>query len=112
VAPGHLELHDRLKSFPLAEKGERSFHQARWSAGMTESALKSAVSPAARYRNWFGKKWRVRCRPGGVAGRGAALDRRHQAVNGWRDEEYISPDEFTEVLPTRPVELVLPLVVH
>jgi RNA polymerase sigma-70 factor (ECF subfamily) len=51
VAAGKGELHDRLKGFPLAEKGERSFQQAATELGMTQSALKSAVHRMrARYR--------------------------------------------------------------
>jgi RNA polymerase sigma-70 factor (ECF subfamily) len=51
VAAGKGELHDRLKGFPLAEKGESSFQQAATELGLTESALKSAVHRMrARYR--------------------------------------------------------------
>jgi len=51
VAAGNAELHDRLKGFPLAEKGASSFQQAATKLGMTESALKSAVHRMrARYR--------------------------------------------------------------
>ena len=51
AAAGHLDLHDRLQSFPLTEKGERSFAEAAVEFGTSEGALKSAVHRLrARYR--------------------------------------------------------------
>jgi len=51
VVAGNAGLYDRLKGFPLAEKGEISFQQAATELGITESALKSAVHRMrARYR--------------------------------------------------------------
>jgi RNA polymerase sigma-70 factor (ECF subfamily) len=48
---GRAELYSRLRNFPVATKGDRSFDQVAADLGMTVSALKSAVHRMrARYR--------------------------------------------------------------